>query len=65
MTLTLNEQKLLREKRISSLQKDIIEITRIHSKGNHKPNQANFQRRINEKQELVNILTRQNSANTK
>jgi hypothetical protein len=61
----MNNEKVLREKRINSLQRDITEITRISAKENQPQNQANFQRRINEKQELVNILIRQNNSNSK
>jgi Txe/YoeB family toxin of Txe-Axe toxin-antitoxin module len=60
----MNTEKILREKRINSLQRDITEITRINAKLPSQ-NQANFQRRINEKQELVNILIRQNNSNSK
>ncbi len=62
---SLNEQKIFREKRINSLQRDISEITRLSSKENEPQNQANFKRRINEKQELVNILIKQNNSNQK
>ncbi|MDD4251344.1 MAG: hypothetical protein PHX27_04100 [Candidatus ainarchaeum sp.] len=65
MSNTLNEQKILREKRISSLQKDIIEITRIHAKTNLPENQSEFERRIHEKRELVNILLKQSLSNQK
>jgi hypothetical protein len=65
MNSTLNEQKILREKRINSLQKDIFEITRISAKQDQTQDKTSFQRRINEKQEILNILTRQNNANKK
>ncbi|MDD3084036.1 MAG: hypothetical protein PHP82_03365 [Candidatus ainarchaeum sp.] len=65
MNSSIHNDILLRERRINSLNKDIIEITRIFSKEGQSQNAANFQRRINEKKELVNILIKQNTLNKK